>query len=1060
MNKRRYKWDHPIHNSPLRARLVALLTIPLMKNAAFSEREIDNVLDVAVKGSQRHSLLLGMLACIGAAIAFVSITSAAPALTQPPSAPMPTPTEIPPPLGLLIDPNLFVQELPALQPQADLIVGSVAADRTHYLIGMTWSVDFEVRNIGDLTLDEFQATWSICRFAIPTDWMLSCSPPEVISGSTGISLDPGDFVQLSSGPHPFDGTPADDPPFFPSALTGIPDSSFVFLTIDVVPLNGGVEAPQFDRIASNNRAMASVIYPSGPENPSYNPDQDLDGDGWSSADGDCTDENPDVYPWHGEVESNGFDDDCSGGDVDDIPECPSEFYPMEHLETTECLPPPGWPSPASVPIGSDPIPYGNSDADADGYTPYDGDCDDTNSAIHPTATEIEDLIDNDCDGLIDEGFLTPDWELAQFDLWRGYGRPATGGTPLSYPGGWRVPVFRYGVEVINVGDSLTNCVTRGCASQEGSFVEPWVLLQDLEASIVRYGSRGYFYYQEFNYGAGFNPACHAFGLIATLPGGLYQELIINNNTAIASVADLGGVDRDLFFDGDPVLTLNDPSNVNRSIHVATSGQCPGSLQFYSGIGILVPSSTIPYRVDLFINGSWLEDDDFIYTEADSYPFFELPEPLHRGDIVCMRVAIDPHGWLMEVDEGNNIAVQIYEYRNPLFGSPRLEQVESHIGLPAPSCAVAYVTTGGGAGINGALVEQGLIIVLVLGLGFMGGLGGFILGRIRDLASSTRVLVILGGFAVGGVIGGGIGSTLRDAPPEGTSQPLSPDPVAFQEVTGLGSCDTFLDPGNSNPPEAAVFEPNSPDIVLQQLEALDAPEPAPDHFLVEVIDPAGQQIYIAWDQQPGTGGLGPIPLGQEFHRELGDYQPPAGMYQWSIRSGKISAADGDDPYITLCQGSTPHSFVLLPEPTATPTATPTPTPTSTPTPTITPTPIVTSTYTPVPDTSGPKVGGVNDSPDPVFTNGNSPDTSTVSATVIDPSGVASVTLYYRSGSKGGFQIWGAMSGSGGSYSTGFGPFGSAGAYEYRIYAVDNLGNANCSKGSIDVCPGGTLTVTIP
>lgn len=42
------------------------------------------------------------------------------------------------------------------------------------------------------------------------------------------------------------------------------------------------------------------------------------------------------------------------------------------------------------------------DLDGDGVTPNDGDCDDDSPMIHPSADEICDDVDNNCDGLIDE----------------------------------------------------------------------------------------------------------------------------------------------------------------------------------------------------------------------------------------------------------------------------------------------------------------------------------------------------------------------------------------------------------------------------------------------------------------------------------------------------------------------------------------------------------------------------------------------------------------------------------------------------------------------------------
>ncbi len=47
---------------------------------------------------------------------------------------------------------------------------------------------------------------------------------------------------------------------------------------------------------------------------------------------------------------------------------------------------------------------GFTDGDGDGFSSCTGDCDDGDAAIYPGATEICDLVDNDCDGFVDEGF--------------------------------------------------------------------------------------------------------------------------------------------------------------------------------------------------------------------------------------------------------------------------------------------------------------------------------------------------------------------------------------------------------------------------------------------------------------------------------------------------------------------------------------------------------------------------------------------------------------------------------------------------------------------------------
>ncbi len=102
--------------------------------------------------------------------------------------------------------------------------------------------------------------------------------------------------------------------------------------------------------------------------------EDADGDGYTTEEGDCDDGDEAVHPGATEA-CNGIDDDCNG-EVDEG----FDGYA-------------GWP------------PNGTSDCiddDGDGLMEIQGDCDDTDAAIHRDAVEIcDDDLDNDCDDAVD-----------------------------------------------------------------------------------------------------------------------------------------------------------------------------------------------------------------------------------------------------------------------------------------------------------------------------------------------------------------------------------------------------------------------------------------------------------------------------------------------------------------------------------------------------------------------------------------------------------------------------------------------------------------------------------
>jgi hypothetical protein len=111
-----------------------------------------------------------------------------------------------------------------------------------------------------------------------------------------------------------------------------------------------------------------------------------DGDAWSELDGDCDDGDPGVHPGKSELcDGLGIDEDCDGL--------------IDH-EDPDAQGAPDWYEDADGDGYGDGEPL-ESCAPVEGYSLEDGDCDDTDEAIHPGADEVCNGVDDDCDFDVD-----------------------------------------------------------------------------------------------------------------------------------------------------------------------------------------------------------------------------------------------------------------------------------------------------------------------------------------------------------------------------------------------------------------------------------------------------------------------------------------------------------------------------------------------------------------------------------------------------------------------------------------------------------------------------------
>ena len=112
-------------------------------------------------------------------------------------------------------------------------------------------------------------------------------------------------------------------------------------------------------------------------------DSDADGDQITSDEGDCNDLNPQIHPQASEV-CNCLDDNCDGT-IDDVFQ--GDLHPDNDGD--------GFGNPSLAYIGCE--------TDPEGYVRNGDDCWDGSDAVYPGAVEVCDGLDNDCNGITDDG---------------------------------------------------------------------------------------------------------------------------------------------------------------------------------------------------------------------------------------------------------------------------------------------------------------------------------------------------------------------------------------------------------------------------------------------------------------------------------------------------------------------------------------------------------------------------------------------------------------------------------------------------------------------------------
>ncbi len=210
-------------------------------------------------------------------------------------------------------------------------------------------------------------------------------------------------------------------------MTVLPTRTLAIALVLAVGCRAGGSLEIENKLVKHDTQDTAVPEDTAPEDtgPEDTGPVDADEDGFPAAE-DCDDNNPEIHPGAEEA-CNGIDDDCDGDVDEEVADAPQWFADVDNdghgddlVTQTACEPPSGF-----VPTGgdcddrdaafypgapeddcTDPADYncdgsvGWADDDGDGWAAC-LECDDQERTVNPSAIEVCDGVDNDCDGTVD-----------------------------------------------------------------------------------------------------------------------------------------------------------------------------------------------------------------------------------------------------------------------------------------------------------------------------------------------------------------------------------------------------------------------------------------------------------------------------------------------------------------------------------------------------------------------------------------------------------------------------------------------------------------------------------